>query len=148
MSHGSLGERLTAIVVASGSLHLIWENAQAPLFAGYLNFWQHFWICLQAIPGDVVVTLLVYLLVAAWRRNVRWIERLTGVDLAVAGMTGAVIAVGLERQALPVGRWAYATAMPLIPGLQVGVTPVLQMAILLPLTFFLARIILTASKNI
>ena len=135
MSVAPVAKILTLVVLLSAVLHLIWENAQAPLFVGYQSFWQHFWICLQAIPGDVVVTLLIYFLVAAWHRNVRWIERIGFPELAVVSIAGAATAVGLERYALGVGRWAYAPAMPLLPGLEVGLLPVLQMAVVPALTF-------------
>jgi len=45
-------------------LHIIWENAQAPLFQGYTSFTQHFPICFLGTIGDVVFTLFIYLLVS------------------------------------------------------------------------------------
>jgi hypothetical protein len=35
-------------------------------------------------------------------------------------------------------RWEYSLSMPVIPGLEIGFVPVLQMLVLPPLTFFLA----------
>jgi len=122
----------------SGVLHLVWENAQAPFYAGYESFGQHFWICLAVIPGDVVITLLIYGLVAAWRRDATWPRQRRWQDAAAVALVGAAVAVALERHAISAGRWSYTAAMPVIPYLGVGLTPVLQMAILLPLSFYLA----------
>ena len=44
-----------------------------------------------------------------------------------------------EIVALNTGEWAYNAAMPLIPGLRVGLTPALQMVLLILLTFWLAQ---------
>jgi hypothetical protein len=46
-----------------------------------------------------------------------------------------IFAVVVEIQALATGRWAYAPAMPVLPILGVGVSPLLQ----LPLTSFLTQ---------
>ncbi len=51
------------IIILSGVafvLHIIWENAQAPLFAGYSFFNQHLLIYLRGTIGDVIFTLAVY----------------------------------------------------------------------------------------
>jgi hypothetical protein len=47
----------------------------------------------------------------------------------VTAVLGAATATILEWHALRTGRWTYNALMPLIPGLGVGVYPVLQMAI-------------------
>lgn len=138
MSTAPVAKLLTLAALLSGVFHIVWENAQAPLFAGYQNFWQHFWICLAVIPGDVALTLLVYGVIALVRRQVSWATSARRSDLLIAALLGAALAVGFERHALATERWAYTAAMPLLPGLGVGLTPVLQMAILLPLTFYWA----------
>lgn len=129
---------LALLAGLSAGLHLIWENAQAPLFAGYQNFWQHLPLCLWGTAGDVAFTLAVYGGVAAVTRNSQWVAALRWFHLAGLAALGALVAIANERFALSTGRWAYTPAMPLLPNLAVGLTPVLQMAILLPLTLWLA----------
>ena len=47
--------------------------------------------------------------------------------------TGLVIAIVVEWAAIHwLHRWSYTAQMPLIPGLEIGVTPVLQMLVLPP----------------
>jgi hypothetical protein len=44
----------------------------------------------------------------------------------------------VEYKGLMFHRWSYLPSMPIIPFLNVGASPVLQMTILLPLSLFLA----------
>jgi hypothetical protein len=62
-----------------------------------------------------------------------WLRRAGPTLIVALALLGGLIGVGLERAALSEGRWAYSAAMPVIPGLRVGVAPVLQMALLPPL---------------
>jgi len=50
-------------------------------------------------------------------------------------LSGAVISVAMEVFALNTGRWAYSDMMPTIAG--IGVLPILQMMIILPLIFYI-----------
>lgn len=51
-------------------------------------------------------------------------------------VTGLLIGIGIEWVAInKFGRWAYTADMPLLPGLDVGLLPVLQM-LLLPQVIF------------
>ena len=118
-------------------LHLVWENAQASLFAGYVSLGQHFPMCFWATIGDVVFTLSVYLGIGLLKNDFGWIMRLSGKDITVIMFIGFFWAVGIEWRALLFGRWGYADAMPIIPYFQVGLTPILQMTLILPLSFYL-----------
>jgi hypothetical protein len=68
-----------------------------------------------------------------WAAPWGWKNVLFVVILALGGQI-----VG-ELVALSTGEWAYNTAMPLIPGLGVGLTPALQMPLLILPTFWLAQ---------
>ena len=49
-----------------------------------------------------------------------------------------MIAIVVEWAAIHwLHRWSYTAQMPLIPGLEIGVTPVLQMLVLPPLIFWM-----------
>lgn len=125
---------LTAFV-----LHLIWENAQAPLFAGYSSFGQHLLICFLGTIGDIVFTILAYLGIGLLKNDFGWIMRLGGKDIVVIAVIGSFWAIGIEWQALLFERWGYADSMPIIPYFRVGLTPILQMIFLLPLSFYLTK---------
>lgn len=136
MRHARAGEALAGIVVFSAALYLLWENAQAPLYAGYQSFWQHFWMCLAVIPGDVTITVVAYLVVALWKKDFVWVTGMRFLDAAVAGIAATLVTGALERYSLAVGRWSYSPLMPVLPFVAVGWTPVLQMLVIPPLTFY------------
>jgi len=131
------GKQIIYLSLTAFILHVIWENAQAPLFQGYASFSQHFSACLFGTVGDVAITLFVYVLVALLKNDLNWIASLNKKDIAVLAIIGFFIAVGIEWRALLFGRWAYADSMPLIPYLKVGLLPIIQMTLLLPLSVFI-----------
>jgi hypothetical protein len=60
----------------------------------------------------------------------------------VAGFVGAgvVITIVMERLATgPLGRWAYAERMPIVPLADVGLSPLLQWFVLPPLIVWFVR---------
>lgn len=117
-------------------LHIVWENAQAPLYAGYQSFAVHFPTCFVGTVGDVVITLLVLGLVLLLKKAA---PQTTADFLALAAI-GFVAAVAVEQHALLLGKWNYAPVMPIIPRLNVGLTPIIQMTLLLPLSFYVAGV--------
>lgn len=124
-------------------LHIVWENMQAPLFQGYVSFVAHFPMCVVGTVGDVGITLFVYFIIALLKNDFNWIVALNKKDIAILSAVGFLIALGVEWRALLFGRWAYIGAMPILPYLKVGLTPVIQMTLLLPLSVYLTKIIIT-----
>jgi hypothetical protein len=120
-------------------LHLLWENLQAPLYEGFTSFQQHFWICFNAIWGDLLFMLLIYVALAIVHRDPLWIaDKSTYAHPAtwvISSLFGTLLAVSFELWAVYVDhRWQYTTEMPLIPVIRIGITPVLQMVIIPVLT--------------
>ncbi|GAA4469765.1 hypothetical protein [Novipirellula rosea] len=117
-------------------LHLIWENAQMPLFeSGDASLWDNFKMCLWATAtDDMFFMLTLYLTVALIHKNIWWIcDRSTFIQPAtwiVPVMIGVLLAVSFELWAVhATGRWIY-SSMPMIPVIKVGLTPVLQMTLI------------------
>lgn len=124
-------------------LHLLWENLQAPLFAGYENFWQCFPICLKAATGDMLFMLFIFMTLAILHRNIFWLSNLSSyrhpATWILAIIIGILLAVSFELWAVFVDeRWQYAQ-MPLLPILDIGITPVLQMMGIPSLAIFLTK---------
>jgi hypothetical protein len=117
-------------------LNWLWEMIQMPAFANMrgLSWAETAGRCLLAAAGDVLALWLMLLgatLLNGLARH-RSLGRpfvfyggATAIGLAVAGV--------IERVALPLGRWSYASGMPLIPFVGVGLWPFLQLAVLFPL---------------
>lgn len=126
----------STLVVVAFLLHLLWENAQAPLYIGYSSFGQHFPICFIGTIGDVVITLFVLVFIRLLKKS----EPQTTADFLALAIVGFIVAVLIEQYALLVGKWNYTSAMPVIPWIKVGLMPIMQMTILLPLSFYLAKL--------
>jgi hypothetical protein len=126
-------------------LNFPWEVLQAPLFVGMANapFVDVIWDCARASLGDVVIMLLAYGAVAAWTRDRRWVLASSRQRLTLFVATGVSITALIEWLATT-GRWmqgwTYSPSMPVLPGLAVGLAPLLQW-VLLPLlvTWFVRR---------
>lgn len=125
---------IAKLAVIAFLLHVIWENAQAPLYVGYQSFSRHFPICLIGTLGDVVITLFVLVFLWLLKKDIT-----RPADFLGLSIIGFFIAVVIEQHALLAGKWDYALAMPIIPILKVGLAPILQMTLLLPLSFYLAK---------
>ncbi|HVQ77128.1 MAG TPA: hypothetical protein VMT79_16505 [Candidatus Binatia bacterium] len=128
--------RLFAIALP---LAFAWEMLQAPAFTGMPESWLAATIeCGRAAFGDGVIALGLLAAGAMIFGTVRWFRppRL--------GRYGVIIGVGIVIQVAVewlmvhgLGRWGYRTSHPIVPGLDVGILPVLQAVVLFPLVFWL-----------
>ena len=131
------GKAVVTFLASSFFLHVLWENLQAPLYGGYTSFVQHFWICFRAAWGDLLFMFIIYMVLAVVHRNPLWVaERMSYAHAAtwlISVLIGTFLAASFELWAIIFAhRWQYTEAMPLVPVLQIGLTPILQM-ILIPL---------------
>lgn len=135
---------LLAYFGSSFLLHLLWENLQAPLYDGFTSFQQHFWICFKATWGDLLFMLVIYVVLAVLYRNLLWASDKSAYAhpalWMIALLVGTFLSVGFEFWAVNVDhRWQYSEAMPLIPMLHVGLTPILQMLLIPVIVLLLSR---------
>jgi hypothetical protein len=95
---------------------------------------------LHVLPalGDVAVTFGVYGVGALAAGEIRWGTIGRWNVYAAAGALGDACAVAIEREALASGRWSYTDRMPVVPMLGVGLWPLLQLTLLVPLAFWVA----------
>lgn len=122
-----------ALLAASAFvLHAVWEWLHLPLYAGYEALGTGPGLVFMATLGDVAYTLGAVLLVALLKRKLLWISSANAADYAGLAIVGFVVALLVEYKALALHRWAYTAAMPIVFG--VGLSPLLQMTILLPLS--------------
>ncbi|MEC5217066.1 hypothetical protein RCH09_002022 [Actimicrobium sp. GrIS 1.19] len=131
--------QMLIIYLPAVALNYLWEIAQAPLFVG-MNGWSDIgWHCFVASLGDGVLIGIIDAIGCATFRRVDWYCHPTVRTYLMMFLTGLLIAVGIEWVAINIlDRWTYRAAMPIIPGLQVGLVPVAQMLVLPPLIFLLA----------
>ncbi|HAM96086.1 TPA: hypothetical protein DCP13_00525 [Candidatus Azambacteria bacterium] len=119
-------------------LNLAWEAGQNLLYAWDPKISVFIPYIFFVSLKDTLVILAIYWLTALVRQKADWIFEMEAKDLIFAGFIGLAYALGAEFQAIQSGRWQYNELMPLIPGLEIGVTPILQMMILPIVTFYWA----------
>lgn len=142
----SFRKYLLLIAALAFFLNLVWENAQTPLFAGGLSIPRHIFIYTMSSVMDTLYTVGLFLGMAILWRNRRWTETLRPSHTAFVLLAGFATATLVESWAIHTSRWHYSSWMPLIPQLDVGVFPVLQLMLLPLATFHIARRIAGKSR--
>ena len=126
--------------------NVAWEILQMSLFKGGVYDWQHILFCVLATVADVIMVLLIYLGFALIYKNTIWVNKLNTKRIILLILIGGAGAVLAEIRHLAIGTWSYADAMPLIPVLHVGLSPVLQFMVL-PILIYILSFKIVAKKN-
>ena len=139
---------ITTILLAF-FFNVAWEILQIPLFKGGVYEWQHILFCVLASVADIIMVLLIYFGFALIYKNALWVKKLKTNRIILLLLTGGAGAVLAEIRHLSIGTWSYADAMPLIPVVGVGLSPVLQFIILPILIYRLSfKIVVKKIKSI
>ena len=143
---------VAAFFGSSFILHLVWESAQMPLFeTGDLSAWEVFRMCLFATAtGDMVFMAILYAVAALAVRDWKWLQNEASykhpATWVLPSIFGVLLAISFELWAIhAVERWEY-DGMPLVPFLHVGLTPVLQMALIPFAVTWLSRMYLNRKR--
>ena len=124
-----------AVAVA---LNYPWELAHSGLYEGTMRAPAKLWHCFVAALGDGVLTLLIVALILLFRPDLFTLPG--AVTYGAVSITGAMTAIGVEWVGTRLlHRWSYAVAMPVVPGIELGLTPLLQMALLAPAAVWLRQ---------
>ena len=122
-----------AVFAIAYALNAVWEMAQAPLYQSMGSAWEATRRCLVASVGDGALILIILILLRGLAARAS-IER----PYILAVVLGVAVASAVEWWGLSEGRWAYGPQMPIVPGTAVGIVPLLQLAVLTPLTMWTA----------
>ncbi len=144
-----LGRLLFGMLIVSFLLNWIWEMTQMPAFKEMAarSWGETAALCTRATIADVVITLWIYCIGALATRNLGWGLQAPWHVYATVALLGAMHAFWIERAATASGRWIYSEIMPVIPFLRVGLWPLLQLAVLTPLTLWMANRFSVAKRN-
>jgi hypothetical protein len=115
-------KKVASIFIISFILNFIWENLHSFLYLGYKGGEITEFILLRATLGDAVMITLISL-------PFTFLNSFKKYTWAIIPI-GIIIAVSIEWYALGTDRWAYNEYMPIVPYLEVGLTPLLQLGIL------------------
>ncbi len=132
--------KLSLVYAIAFAVNYIWEMLQMPVYEGMrFDDARSYLICLRAAFGDANISLAIFVLGRFLFGNWDWPQKFTFVKAHYAGLLGAGVAIGIERHALINVRWACTTLMPVIPRIEVGVVPVLQLMILPYLAYVISH---------
>jgi len=120
-------KKILLIFVSAFLSNLVWENLHSLLYLHYKNGAISELILLKATLFDAVfVSVLgILFLKFLYLRNRLWFSLLFGFAAAII----------IELYALKTGRWAYGEVMPIVPFINTGVTPTIQLGLLSYLIF-------------
>ena len=124
-------------------LHFFWEVVHTYFYAlkdADFNTILYGW--LHCTGGDVMITLGSFWLVSLISWNRRWFLRLNRANFSGFIMAGVAYTALSERLNIQIFQsWSYNEAMPIIPWLKVGLTPILQWFVIPSVVIFLVRTI-------
>lgn len=120
-------------------LNFLWENMHAPLYTHPSGEVMTQAMLTIATLGDV---LFLSVFTALW-----WYVPLLRQHYTFVIPLGLITAFLIEKHALWVGRWAYGPDMPIVPFLNVGLSPMMQLATTGFVLILLLRIVNTAGKT-
>jgi len=130
---------VSVLIIVSFIVHFVWEYLHFGLYTGYEQWSGSTPVYWLATIGDVLYTLGAFALVSAIKKSYEWIMNATLTDYLMLVTLGCFIALFVEYKGLALDRWQYRPDMPIIPILGVGVSPILQMSLLLPLTILVTQ---------
>ena len=128
---------LITIIVAF-VLNFLWELMQMPLYDRSSFVINHITFCALGSVADAIMVLLIYFGLAVIFKNPLWIYPLKWQRVVLVILIGGIGAILSEMRHLSLGNWAYSDSMPLIPILNVGISPVLQFMILPTLIYIVS----------
>jgi len=122
-------------------LNTIWELLHGPLYKGYQYDWGHISMCLIAGVTDMLTTLIMLFGFGLFYKNIFWILKLSLSKILLIIVTGGTGTILLERWHIATGHWEYAENMPIVPWVEIGLTPLLQFTLLPLFVFVIGRML-------
>lgn len=123
-------------------LHFVWEFVQVPTYTGMAEMahWEAIKLCMSATFGDVGFALTAFWTASLAARSRNWIIRPERLPIAIFVAVGIALTIGFEYYYTNVSlRWTYSDAMPLVPPLGTGLSPLMQWLVIPPLVIWLSR---------
>lgn len=131
-------QRVLAVFGIASVVNYPWEVGQIVFYeiSGTLaEVARH---CLIPSLGDGILVLLMYLSGLITFKRLDWIDRPNLRSYSLMLGAGLLVALAVEWLGVyGLGRWKYNELMPLIPFLNVGILPILQMLLLPAFIFYL-----------
>ena len=126
--------------------NLIWELIQIPLYKNGSYSLEHIAFCALASIADAILVMLLFFGSAVIFKNLFWIQDKKWQQIIIVILIGGIGTVLGEMRHLSIGSWAYADVMPIIPIVNVGLSPILQFMIL-PIVVYIISFRISKTKQ-
>ena len=115
-------------LLAIAGLNLLWEVAQLPLYTIWRtgSAQEIFVAVLHCTAGDAVIAISALILALMLFGTGDWPNQRHRPVSVFAVLFGLIYTIYSERINITSGAWSYSDLMPIIPWLDVGLTPILQ----------------------
>lgn len=126
-------------------LNLPWEFLQAPFFEGLAEapHWNAILICTGATIADGLIVLVAFWTTSSIWRDRAWFMRPDLWQITSYVLVGLFVTFVVEHLATrstdPNWSWRYSELMPIVPGLGIGLTPLLQWMLIPPAVVWFSR---------
>ena len=135
---------IAIISVIAFILQGIWEYVVCGPFytTTIIDLTGHTQLMLSATFGDMMMSVILYGVLVFVNNDVDWVnKKWRRHDYVITILYALFLSFYFEISALHIERWGYSSAMPIIPTTPLALLPVIQLLILLPIIFALARIL-------
>ncbi len=126
------------MTVISFILNEVWELLQMPLYEQPIYKMGHIAFCTLGALADMIMVLLLYVCFGFLYKNAFWIWQSNWIKIFFVMLTSAAGAVLSEKRHLLIGSWAYDQSMPIVPFVNVGLSPLLQFLLLPVIIYFVS----------
>ncbi len=140
-SNNTTVDALRHYLLANTGLHLLWEMLQIPLYtvwqSGTIN--EIVFAVLHCTAGDVIIAISTLVLALVLLNKRDWPQQTSMLIKTTVVAAGLIYTMFSEYANLAKGAWTYSDLMPLLPGLDVGLGPVLQWLIVPSISLWFAE---------
>lgn len=126
------------MIFISFIVNLVWELLQGPLYKGFSFGFHHIFICTLGSLADTIMVMLIYFVLAFVYKNNYWFLKASVSKIILLILIGTLGAIGGEIWHTASGNWSYATNMPILPLVNVGLLPILQFMLLPTIIYFIS----------
>jgi len=137
------------VAVVAFIFQFIWEYIQCGVFYIIDNLTDHNRLMISATIGDMNMSIILYWLLAYVNTDINWIlDKWKKHDYIITILYALFLSFYFEIHALYTNRWRYnIETMPLFPNTPIGLIPVIQLVLLLPIIFFVSKSIIKRFGN-
>ena len=119
LGHGLMSKKLTLVFILSFVLNLVWEFLSSALYSNHQGGKITSLILFEATATDAGMILMLVFIAPVFKFNK---------SLFVV-LGGLVLSIIIEIWALRTGSWAYNSLMPIVPIINIGLAPAVQLSV-------------------